>query len=96
MSDTVVEAAALIFVAVTLLVAVTTVALRRSTASTGAGSARRWQVASLTALPMWGGVLAVVVLATRGRLALGGIVLGATVLYVGIMRFRLALASRSR
>jgi hypothetical protein len=104
----VLEAGAVIAVAVMVLVAITTMALRRSAsphrlvasphrlvASPHRGAARRGGMSGvLAALPVWGGVLVTVLLAARGKFALAAIALVATVVHAGIGRARASVALR--
>lgn len=88
------EGGAILGVAVVVVVAVTTVALRHSEAARLAGPRRRGAGGVLAALPTWGGVLVTVLLLARGKLALGAIAFVATVVHAGIVRAREAHARR--
>jgi hypothetical protein len=94
------EAGAFVAVAVMVLVAITTLALRRSASPRRAVARRGGSGGSggvsrvLAALPTWGGVLVTVLLAARGKLALAAIALVATVVHVGIGRARASVALR--
>jgi hypothetical protein len=88
-----VETGAVIAVAAVVLLAVTSLALRRSPAPRHPMGSR--SVAGiLAALPTWGGVLTTALLAARGKVALATIALLATTVYVGITRIRAVLALR--
>lgn len=88
------EAGAVVAVAGAVLLAVTTLALRRSSSTRNPTGPRRAAGGMLAALPTWGGVLVTVLLAARGKVALASIALIATVIHVGITRLRITLAQR--
>jgi hypothetical protein len=90
----VLEAGAIVAVAVMVLVAVTTLAFRRSASPRRAVARRGGMGGVLAALPTWGGVLMTVLLAARGKFALAAIALVATVVHAGVGRARASAALR--